>query len=171
MRIYKKFLLLLALVFLLILLLNFIPPYLWSHGRKILLQETDYQELLKAGRDIINQAENEGHFKKAQGRLGLPKYVKIPKAIRMLQLQIFGLGKVITLDETRRLTISFSNRAMGSFGVCIYPENFTKPVEAYRYGDKELLPGLWYIDNKCRNFEYDKKIDIMIKKNKFLKEG
>jgi hypothetical protein len=56
---------------------------------------------------------------------------------------------------------------MDHFGVKIYPEDFKKPRDYFEYGDRELLPGLWYYDDGyLNNPEYDKRIDELIEKHK-----
>ena len=53
------------------------------------------------------------------------------------------------------------------FGVTAYTEDYMESGPKHEYGDRELIPGLWYYDNGYfNNPEYDKKIDELIKEHK-----
>jgi hypothetical protein len=57
-------------------------------------------------------------------------------------------------------------REMSHFGVNIYPEDFKEPKGNFKYGDRELLPGLWYYDEGyLRNPEFDKIIEKLIEEH------
>jgi hypothetical protein len=57
---------------------------------------------------------------------------------------------------------------MRHFGVNAYPEDFRVPFSNYNYGDKELIPGLWYCDDIYnRHKDYDKVIERLLKKNRY----
>jgi hypothetical protein len=143
------------------------------HGRKYLLQQTNFPELLKAGRELISKAEWKEYVGEYDGQkrrdLFIPEDVNIPEAINMLRKKLSGLGGIITITNDGWLQISFSgSRDSGNFGIIILPENFNKPMT---YQDNiMLLPGLWYFDDAYDEFpklrESNKKL---IKKNKYLK--
>ena len=82
-----------------------------------------------------------------------------PKAIRDLKPKRIG----IDYDGFMYLEM---HGGMDHFGVKIYPEDFNEPSRgSFKYGDRELLPGLWYYDDGyLHNPEYDKRIDEIIQK-------
>ena len=151
-----------------------IPAFQGINGRVVLLQKTDFQELLEAGRKLISKAEWEEYVTSKDGersiRLIIPKDVKLPKYIRKLKLRLFGLSGNIKIFDDHCLKISFGNRSSGNFGVLIYPKDFNEPHKYFYYGDKELLPGLWYFDDGYDEFGsvYKGKIENMVRKNKYL---
>ena len=125
-----------------------IPAIQAIHGRKVLLQKTDFQELLKAGRELINKAKWEEYVKMEDGKKGriliIPKDVKKPKIIRMLRRKLFVLPVIIHIFNNRCLEIEFCNRLTGDFGVLIFPEDFNESKNKYIYPDDiMLLPGMW----------------------------
>jgi hypothetical protein len=145
---------------------------LWNEGiedaqnrRVLLLCDTDLQALLKAGREILNQVPkdrlNPGPGgPRTLGNFSIPKGVQIPKAIRDLKPR----GCFISYDGYLMLEM---HGGMDHFGVQIYPEDYKKPDPPFKYGDRELLPGLWYYDEGYNhNPQYDKRIDELIEKHK-----
>ena len=51
------------------------------------------------------------------------------------------------------------------FGVVAYTEDYQKPPFAgFKFGDRELIPGLWYYDDGYNNPEYDKKFEALLQK-------
>jgi hypothetical protein len=57
---------------------------------------------------------------------------------------------------------------VSGYGVRIYPEDFKATSRYFNYGNKELLPGLWYYDDEYRRIpQYDKVIDYIIQKGKY----
>jgi hypothetical protein len=56
---------------------------------------------------------------------------------------------------------------LGHLGVEAYPENFKEPWPNFKYGDKELIPGLWYYDDAYDgNPQYDDRVEALLKKRK-----
>jgi hypothetical protein len=58
------------------------------------------------------------------------------------------------------------------YGVMAYPEDYRYDAHLW-YGDKQLIPGLWYFDDAYRD-EYPrhkKKIDALIQKGKMRRPG
>ena len=143
---------------------------LWKEGiedaqsrRALLLCKTDHQVLLKAGREILRQLPedylNTGGDRFA-GVMHLPKEIQIPKAIRDIR------PRGIFVDYDGYLMLEMHG-GMDHFGVQIYPEDYEKPDRYFKYGDRELLPGLWYYDDGyLHNPEYDKRIDELIAEHK-----
>jgi len=148
---------------------------LWKEGienaqsrRALLLCNTDHQALLKAGREILSQVPKDRLNPQIDGiryvgEIGVPKGVEIPQAI----LDLKPRGCLVSLDGYLTLEM---HGGMDHFGVRIYPEDFNEPEEPggnFKYGDRELLPGLWYYDDGyLHNPEYDKRIDELIKEHK-----
>jgi hypothetical protein len=124
-----------------------VSSYSIKYSRRQLFEKTDYHELLNAGRNILSKAVIEKGIAedgKKYSRLVIPKDVKIPNIIRRLKL--IGNPQTIITDYGC-LKIFLGNR-LGNFGVIIYPDDFKEPYGNFKYGDKELLPGLWYYDAK-----------------------
>ena len=151
---------------------TFVLEVLWKHGireaqqrRVLLLCDTNHQALLKAGREILNQAPKDRMNPQPDGirvlgDIGVPSGVEIPRAIQDLKPHVC----LISLDGYLTLEM---HGGMDHFGVRIYPEDYKEPDRYFKYGDRELLPGLWYYDEGyINNPEYDKKIDKLIKEHK-----
>ena len=82
---------------------------------------------------------------------------------------IFDLNPTtVFVDERGRIVVDLGNTHW-NFGVNAYREDFNEPFPFFDYGDRELVPGLWYYDEQ---YNYDpnftNKIETMIKKNKYL---
>jgi hypothetical protein len=164
---------------------SFIPKLRWNilrvfwlhaieraHQRRILLLcETDHQALLKAGREILSHPLVKKKFESMENRkrdgiriggvFGVPKGVRIPQTMQNLGLR----GGFINYDGYLTLKM---HGGMDHFGAKIYPEDFNEPSRgSFKYGNRELLPGLWfYDDGYLHNPEYDKRIDEIIQKGK-----
>ena len=53
------------------------------------------------------------------------------------------------------------------FGVNAYTEDYMESGPKHEYGDRELIPGLWYYDDGyIDDPEYDKKIEALMRKAK-----
>ncbi|UCC97547.1 MAG: hypothetical protein JSW66_17095 [Phycisphaerales bacterium] len=55
---------------------------------------------------------------------------------------------------------------IADFGVEIYPEGFRRPRRYFEYGNRELLPSLWYY-HYSHNPERDRKIDEITQKGRW----
>jgi len=136
--------------------------------RVLLLCKTEHHALLKAGREILSQVPKDilnpqPNGIRHIGDIGLPSGVDIPQAIRDLKPR----GCLVSLDGYLTLEM---HGGMDHFGVQIYPEDFKEPEELgsnFKYGDRELLPGLWYYDEGYLYGpeEYDKRIDELIEEH------
>ncbi len=150
----------------------FVFEILWEHGirqaqrrRVLLLCNTDHQALLKAGREILSQVpkdrlnpQPDGY--RHLGDFGVPEGIQIPQAIRGLK------PRACLVSYDGYLTLEMHG-GMDHFGVQIYPENYNEPSPNFKYGDRELLPGLWYYDEGYgHNPEYNKWIDTLIKQHR-----
>ena len=134
--------------------------------RILLLYHTDHEVLLKAGRQILSQGPKDTMNYRYYGIIYLggfpvPRGVRIPKVIRKLRTY------ATRINFTGYLFLEMQGGVTG-FGVRIYPEGFKAPSRYFSYGDRELLPGLWYYDYKYNRIpEYDKIIDEIIQKGKW----
>lgn len=152
-----------------------------AHLRRVLLLcETDHQALLKAGREILSQIPKNrlllnpppdeirhlDNFK-----FVLPKEVQIPQAIRDLKPYVCLISHDDYLTVEMHGGWDHIQREMSHFGVNIYPEDFKEPERNFKYGDRELLPGLWYYDEGyLRNPEFDKTIEKLIEEHGTLEK-
>jgi hypothetical protein len=133
--------------------------------RVLLLYHTDYEALLKAGRDILKQGPKDPWNYRPLGPIHIngfpvPSGVRIPKIIRKLR-------PYATLINFYGYVVVQMKEGVVGFGVKIYPEGFKEPHRDFEYGNRELLPGLWYFDDEySHDPEYDKKIDEIIKKGR-----
>jgi hypothetical protein len=139
-----------------------------QNRRVLLLCNTDHHALLKAGREILSQVPKDRLNPQPDGirhvgDIGIPKGVEIPQAI----LDLKPRGCLVSLDGYLTLEM---HGGLDHFGVQIYPEDFMEPEEPgdyFKYGDRELLPGLWYYDEGYHYGpeEYDKRINELIEEN------
>jgi len=52
-------------------------------------------------------------------------------------------------------------------GVMAYPEDFKETWPNFKYGHKELVPGLWYYDDLYEGDpKYDERVEALLKKRK-----
>jgi hypothetical protein len=133
--------------------------------RVLLLCKTDHNALLKAGREILSQIPQDclnprPDEPRMLGDFGVPKEVQIPKVIQDLKPRrcLISYDGYLTLEM---------EAGMSHFGVWIYPADYKPPSRKFKYGNRELLPGLWYYDDGyIDNPEYDKRIDELIEEHK-----
>jgi len=145
---------------------------LWEEGikdaqqrRVLLLCQTDHGALLRAGREILRQVPKNLMNPRPDGirhlgEFGVPDGIQIPQAIRDLKPRacLISTDGYVTLEM---------HGGMDHFGVRIYPENYKEPDRYFKYGDRELLDGLWYYDDGyIHNPEYDKRINSLIEEHK-----
>ena len=95
------------------------------------------------------------------GGFPVPRGVRIPKIIRDLNTYD------TRINFTGYLFLEMQGGVTG-FGVRIYPEGFKTPNRYFSYGNRELLPGLWYYDyGYSHDPEYNKRIEQIIKEGKW----
>lgn len=134
--------------------------------RVLLLCNTNHQELLKSGRDVLSQIPKDRLNPQSDGSVlgggfSVPEGVQIPQAIRDIKPR----RCLINYDGYLSVEVSTSRDLF--LGVNIYPVEFKKPYRTFKYGDRELIPGLWYYDYEYfNNPEYDKRIDELIEEHK-----
>ena len=130
--------------------------------RTRLLYETDHQALLDACREISKQVAR-GDLKKNQYWIRQdrdPETSYFPEVILDLE------PKYVYIDQEGRVMVEMLARVL-HFGVYAYPEDYEYEGPISNYGDKELIPGLWYYDDGYRhNPEYDKRIEALLQKRK-----
>ena len=152
-----------------------------AHLRRVLLLcETDHQALLKAGREILNQIPKDrldlnpppdgidhlGNFK-----FVLPEDIQIPQIVRDLKPFVCLISSDGYLTLEMHGGWDHIKREMSHFGVNIYTEDFKESELNFKYGDRELLPGLWYYDEGyLRNPEFDKIIEKLIEEHRILEQ-
>ncbi len=139
--------------------------------RSRLLSKTNYKHLLKACRELsipIHNPDNPEIFEtrinysakdfSQNPSLGMSNIsIKVIKYLNPQMISIYDTGLVI---------FSMGN-TFWSFGISAYPEDYKGKIPEWFLGDRELLPGLWYFDEKYKtNQNYNKEIDALIKKNK-----
>ncbi len=129
-----------------------------------LLCESGPQELLQAGRQVLSkvppEAFNKYPLEPGQGEImgfyPIPSKVPMPEAIRNLRPHHI-------LAATRGYLIIEMHGGMDHFGLYVYPEDYKAPDPDFTYGDRQLIPGLWYYDEGYHyNSDYDKRIDALI---------
>lgn len=137
------------------------PEQLDQQRRVMLLYHTDYEALLVAGREVLQQAPKDIMVRPSVpyhiDGFPVPRSVRIPKAIRKLRPHA-------TLINFNRFLVLQMQTGFGDFGVRIYPEGFKAPDPRYfRYGSRLLIPGLWYYDREYEDRPvYQKWIDQII---------
>jgi len=130
--------------------------------RMRLLCKMDHHVLLEACRDLSKQMAagklSPGDYS-IRHRQRPPEISGFPKCI----LDVEASDVVLHKDGHVTLEINFSR--LGRFGVEAYPDDYEKPFTDFRYGDRELIPGLWYYDEGyVNNPNYDNMIKALIQK-------
>jgi len=141
----------------------FFMHYRTNQNQERLLCETNYEELLEACRVLMKDDEfmKPGMRYPVRGAKRHPRTSKFPQIILDLNPSVVCIGNA---PEYIRLEMA---GGITHFGVRAYPENFTKPFPNFEYGDKELIPGLWYYDDgNLENPEYNERIEALIRKKR-----
>ena len=125
------------------------------------LCKTDYQALLRACRELSQRAD--------KGELKHKKYFVYappdPEVSTFPQPILDLKPSTVTIEATGRVTIAVVGGLAGHFGVFAYPEGFETSYPHFKCGDRKLIDGLWYYDDKYDdNPGYDKKVDALIKR-------
>ena len=145
---------------------SFLPagkPYLAQYR---LLCKTDYKLLLKACRELpipIQNPENP--------MLGIKYSAKDisqnpPAGMSNISIKVITSlnPKLISVYDTG-LVIFFMGDTSWSFGISAYSEEYKGPIPESLFGDRELIPDLWYYDEHCRyDPNYINVINKLIKK-------
>ncbi len=128
-----------------------------------LLCETDHQALLAACRQLSRQVKM-GELK--EGVYEPPEMLRFPEPIPSLRPKFATIDR----DGDVRLELGFG---MWPLGVHVYPEDHPQYPPPFKYGDRELVKGLWYYEDgySLHPDAYDKRIDELLSKNKALKRA
>lgn len=123
-----------------------------------LLCETDHAALLAACQELLHQVET-GDLKPGTYDFGSDPH---PKTSRFPE-PIVELRPSCVYVEADRIMVEMMG-GLDHFGVDVYVEGFDGTRFAgFKYGDKELVPGLWYYDDGYdENPRYGRKIDALI---------
>jgi len=130
--------------------------------RAELLRKTDFEALLAACRELSKRAAD-GALK--PGRYFIRNGARDPQVLSFPQPILALAPSSLYIDEnnTGRVMLEMFG-GLDHFGVLAYAEDYEKPSWA-KYGDKELIPGLWYYDdNYKRDRNYDKKVEALIQR-------
>ena len=134
--------------------------------RKVhILSETDHHALLEACRELSRRI-SEGDL---EPNRYLVRYKPHPEVSRFPQL-------ILDLDPMFIETASDGRVGVGMlggfhhYGVSAYPENFEKPSQSFKYGDKKIIDGLWYYEDGY-NPRYNKWIEKLIQKGKLRRQA
>lgn len=130
--------------------------------RERLLCRTDHEALLEACREVLRRGDLQiGRHYLVRGARRRREVSSLPQPILDLAPSSIGIEKMGGLVVRLEMAGTVDH-----FGVHAYPEDYEPPREGFRYGDKQLVPGLWYYDDGCADPEYDAKIDALLKKRK-----
>ena len=160
----KRIIITLFVFFVLTLLLIFVAGHCLLEGMKVrLLCKTDHQALLDACNELSKQLAK-GDLKAGQYKV----FICPDKEVSRFPRPILELRpRYVYIHESGRVLIEMTGAFLLHFGVCAYPEDFKVPFKGFQYGDKELIPRLWYYDDGyIGHREYDKHINRLIQKGK-----
>lgn len=149
-------------------LLIVLSPFQWWYGKRgrvILLCNTDYKVLLSDCRELSEMVET--------GKLEPGKYnvrVKPNPNISIFPKTLLNIHPTyIYIDENGSGYVQVEMLGgLDHFGIIAYPKDFKKPWSNFVFGNRELIPGLWYYDDgyEVSPEEYENKIEALIKKNR-----
>jgi hypothetical protein len=132
------------------------------HLRVRLLCKTDHQALLEACQDLSRQVAS-GKLQCRSYRLRPwpwpPRAVsKLPRAIRTLR------PTDVSVNHDGRVIVEMFG-GFTHFGVYAYPESYEKSFPGFKYGDRQLIPNLWYYDDEYhKDADFDRTIDAIMKR-------
>jgi len=131
-------------------------------GLQRLLCETDHEALLAACQELLHWVET-GDLE--PGKYG---FKSDPHAeTSRFPEPIVELRPSCVYVEADRIMVEMMG-GLDHFGVDVYVEGFDGTRFAgFKYGDKELVPGLWYYDDGYdENRRYGRKIDALLENSK-----
>lgn len=107
-----------------------------------LLCETDYPALLEACRDVSRRFAR-GELKKSEYMMRIdpdPEALRFPQPILDLE------ATRVVINNDGRVAVELGG-SLHHFGVFAYPEDYEYEEPLSRYGDKDLILGLWYYND------------------------
>lgn len=131
---------------------------------KMRLFETDFEVLLEACRELSNcviagDLESGQYYIRTHPERQAEHF---PKVI----LDLSPVHVYIDENDSGRVMLPMA-AGLDHFGVTAYTEDYMKSNPKQKYGDRELIPGLWYYDDGYLDDpEYEKKIYKLIKEHK-----
>ncbi len=138
-----------------------LTPFQESVRQNRLLCRTDHQALLAECRELHKQlsAENPDIKKQEYIKVSDSDLSKFP-LIRRLGGRVFA-----SLNGAVWIELGWTMR---HFGVSAATEDFLRQSSSNRsYGNRELVPGLWYYDDEYnRDKDYDETIDRLLKRRR-----
>jgi hypothetical protein len=130
------------------------------HLRIRLLCRTNHEALLEACQELAKRVKD-GKLEVGKYRFrpwpsrAVARFLQPIRVLRPTYVYIDGDGRVIG-----EMFGGFSH-----FGVHAYPEDYPEPFPGFEYGDRKLIPNLWYYDDDCgEDPNFDETIDALIKK-------
>ncbi len=147
--------------------IGFILSGAWytEHARVRLLCETDHQVLLEACRELSTRATT-GEIKPGRYQVFMdpaPEASTFPQPILDLRPTYVYIDEYIG----GRVMLAMVG-GLAHLGVEAYAKDFNEPWPNFKYGDRELIPGLCYYDDAYDdNPDYaKKKIEALLRKRK-----
>ena len=126
-----------------------------------LLCDTDFQALLEACRELSRQVAT-GDLKPGKYRICRDRH---PQASRFPKPILDLAPTYVFIHESGQVILEMLG-GLHHLGVYAYPEDYKLPSYA-EYGDRELIPGLWYYEEGYKDSpELRKKIDALLQKRK-----
>lgn len=136
--------------------------------QKRLLSKTDHQVLLKECRELSQQVMD-GELDMDIKTIYEVQYLLYKKKTKLPEIIIDLHPHLINIQDNGIVGLSWGG-SMRHFGIHAYPEDYEPPSSKFEFGDKEIIPGLWYDDDLYyRRKDYDKTIDKLLKKNRYNK--
>lgn len=133
------------------------------HLRVRLLCRTDHQALLEACQELSRQALagkllTDAHYRFRPWPSPYRTVSRFPKAIRTLR------PTYVYINEDGRVILEMFG-GLSHFGVHAYPEAYKRRYPDFKYGDRELVPNLWYYDDDyLKDPEFDQAISAIMTK-------
>ncbi len=126
-----------------------------------LLCETDHHALLQACQELSRQvAAGELHPDRYHSRDGAwYPAIEVPQVIGELR------PVLLSIDTNGRVVVSMA-AGLSQFGAVAYPDGYQEPHVNFHYGDRELIPNLWYFDMEYeRGADYDRTVDSIMRRH------
>lgn len=129
-----------------------------ARARYRVLCEADHRALVAAGRDILAEV-SKGNVKYGAYSVRdgcLSNGVRLPQAIADIQpYKVHVLGEGFLRIELGLFT---------HFGVIVFPIGYHGAIPESAYGNRKLVDGLWYFDDRYKWPEYAEEIENMLRK-------